>query len=75
MLRTAYAEVPPRVEYELTALGRSLSGTVAHLVHWVRDHQAEIVRNRDASDQGDSAARPSPQPEPATSASPSGVRR
>lgn len=44
--RTAYAEVPPRVEYELTPLGRSLSDTVTHLVSWVRTHQAEIVRSR-----------------------------
>jgi DNA-binding HxlR family transcriptional regulator len=57
VLRTAYAEVPPRVEYELTPLGRSLSDTVTHVVHWVQDHQAEIVRNRDAFDLGDSAAR------------------
>ncbi|MFJ8210490.1 winged helix-turn-helix transcriptional regulator [Streptomyces sp. NPDC096033] len=54
--RTAYAEVPPRVEYELTPLGRSLSDAVAHLTHWVRDHQAEIVRNREAFDGGDSPA-------------------
>ncbi|MEU7240057.1 winged helix-turn-helix transcriptional regulator [Streptomyces sparsogenes] len=45
--RTAYAEVPPRVEYQLTPLGRSLSDSVAHVVRWVREHQAEIVRNRE----------------------------
>ncbi|MFC0598167.1 winged helix-turn-helix transcriptional regulator [Streptomyces palmae] len=51
--RTAYAEVPPRVEYELTPLGRSLSDSVTHVVHWVQDHQAEIVRNRQEFDGGD----------------------
>ncbi|MGC4803837.1 winged helix-turn-helix transcriptional regulator [Micromonospora sp. DT233] len=49
--RTAYAEVPPRVEYALTPLGRSLSEAVDGLVHWVRDHQGDIVRNRDEFDQ------------------------
>jgi DNA-binding HxlR family transcriptional regulator len=53
--RTAYAEVPPRVEYALTPLGRSLSKSVAHVVGWVQVNQAEIVRNRNAFD-GDGAA-------------------
>lgn len=44
--RTAYAEVPPRVEYALTPLGRSLSDAVDGLVHWVREHQTEVIRNR-----------------------------
>ncbi len=44
--RTAYAEVPPRVEYELTALGRSMASAVDHLVGWVREHQDAIVDNR-----------------------------
>ncbi|RSM55834.1 transcriptional regulator [Actinoplanes sp. ATCC 53533] len=49
--RTAYSEVPPRVEYALTPLGRSLGEAVDGLVHWVRDHQSDIVRNRDEFDQ------------------------
>jgi DNA-binding HxlR family transcriptional regulator len=44
--RTAYAEVPPRVEYALTPLGRSLSGAVDGIVHWVQEHQAEVIQNR-----------------------------
>ena len=48
--RTAYAEVPPRVEYALTPLGRSLGDAVAHVVEWVRGHQAEIVGNRESFD-------------------------
>ncbi|OMI41272.1 winged helix-turn-helix transcriptional regulator [Streptomyces sparsogenes] len=55
--RTAYAEVPPRVEYELTPLGRSLSESVAHVVGWVREHQAEIVRNREVFAGDEPAAR------------------
>ncbi len=48
--RTAYAEVPPRVEYELTPLGRTLIGPVTAFVQWARDHQAEVMRNRAAYD-------------------------
>jgi DNA-binding HxlR family transcriptional regulator len=44
--RTAYAEVPPRVEYALTPLGRSLSDAVDGIVNWVREHQAEVIQNR-----------------------------
>lgn len=44
--RTAYPEVPPRVEYELTDLGRSLASTVDHLVGWVKQHQDQIARSR-----------------------------
>jgi DNA-binding HxlR family transcriptional regulator len=44
--RTAYAEVPPRVEYALTPLGRSLSDAVDGIVHWVQEHQAEVIQNR-----------------------------
>ncbi|MFY1691738.1 winged helix-turn-helix transcriptional regulator [Plantactinospora sp. WMMB782] len=50
--RTAHAEVPPRVEYALTPLGRSLDQAVGDLVHWVRDHQGDITRHRDEYDRG-----------------------
>jgi DNA-binding HxlR family transcriptional regulator len=50
--RTAYAEVPPRVEYELTALGRTLIGPVSAFVAWAQDHYAEVTANRDAYDAG-----------------------
>ena len=32
--RTVYAEVPPRVEYELTALGKTLEPILAQLNDW-----------------------------------------
>ena len=48
--RTVYAEVPPRVEYELTALGRSLQSVVLTLGDWVSEHQHTIADNRRAFD-------------------------
>lgn len=44
--RTVYPEVPPRVEYELTALGRTLLGTTQALVNWTEEHQDQIARAR-----------------------------
>ncbi|PJJ63520.1 winged helix-turn-helix transcriptional regulator [Compostimonas suwonensis] len=46
LTRAAYAEVPPRVEYELTDLGRSLARAVDQLVGWVTQNQDAIVGNR-----------------------------
>lgn len=41
--RTVYPEVPPRVEYELTALGHGLLVPVLGLMNWAADH-AEVVQ-------------------------------
>jgi DNA-binding HxlR family transcriptional regulator len=46
--RTVYAEVPPRVEYAVTALGRTILPTVKALAGWALEHSDEIQRNRDA---------------------------
>jgi DNA-binding HxlR family transcriptional regulator len=40
--RTIYAEIPPRVEYELTALGRTLCGPLGSLTQWAHDHIDEV---------------------------------
>jgi DNA-binding HxlR family transcriptional regulator len=45
--RTAYAEVPPRVEYTLAPLGRGLHEIVTSLIGWAADHHDEIRANRD----------------------------
>jgi DNA-binding HxlR family transcriptional regulator len=53
--RTAYAEVPPRVEYALTTLGTTLLGIVAPLIEWAGDHYQDIQQNQatfDAADAG-----------------------
>ncbi|MEU8707591.1 helix-turn-helix domain-containing protein [Streptomyces sp. NPDC048565] len=44
--RTAYAEVPPRVEYALTPLGRGLHSIAMQLIGWVSDHHGEIHAHR-----------------------------
>lgn len=44
--RTAYAEVPPRVEYSLTPLGESLLGAATSLIQWVSTHHSEIREYR-----------------------------
>lgn len=41
--RKVFPTPPPRVEYELTALGHSLLGPVEALGQWAIDHQAEIA--------------------------------
>jgi DNA-binding HxlR family transcriptional regulator len=41
--RTAYDENPPRVEYALTELGRSLLDPMDHLCEWTREHQDQIL--------------------------------
>jgi DNA-binding HxlR family transcriptional regulator len=40
--RTVHAAVPPRVDYELTPLGRTLLVTIGQLVAWADDHIREI---------------------------------
>src|SRR5262245_53319454 len=41
--RTVYAEVPPRVEYELTPLGRSFLEPVRSLCRWASSHTDELA--------------------------------
>ncbi|MFE4952943.1 winged helix-turn-helix transcriptional regulator [Streptomyces sp. NPDC056653] len=48
--RTAYAEVPPRVEYSLTTLGSSLLSAIEPLAAWSSEHHTEVRRHQDAYD-------------------------
>ncbi|MCE6998278.1 helix-turn-helix transcriptional regulator [Saccharothrix sp. S26] len=41
--RHAYAEAPPRVEYALTELGRTLIEPIEVLTDWARDHGEAIA--------------------------------
>jgi DNA-binding HxlR family transcriptional regulator len=54
--RTAYPEVPPRVEYSLTGLGTSLLDTVLAMAAWSAEHHAEIRGHQAAFDAAASSA-------------------
>ncbi|TWI70040.1 HxlR family transcriptional regulator [Pseudoduganella lurida] len=41
--RTDYKEVPPRVDYALTPLGRSLADAIVPLCTWGTENMAEMV--------------------------------
>lgn len=48
--RRSHPEVPPRVEYSLTARGRSLLSVLAPLLEWCRDNTTQIQSSRSAYD-------------------------
>ena len=48
--RTQYAEVPPRVEYALTPLGKTLCAPISAIVHWADEHIAEVSVAQNAYD-------------------------
>ncbi len=41
--RTIYAEVPPRVEYEITPAARRLRPIFVEIVKWAEDHQPDAT--------------------------------
>jgi DNA-binding HxlR family transcriptional regulator len=44
--RTVYPQIPPRVEYSLTSMGKSLVSQLLHLAGWASAHMDEIVKAR-----------------------------
>lgn len=50
VFRTVYPEVPVRVEYELTEMGRSLVPLIDALTDWALNHQEAILAHRSSSD-------------------------
>jgi len=44
--RTVHAEVPPRVDYELTDLGRTLIQPAVTLAEWAVEHDPDVGRNQ-----------------------------
>ena len=45
--RKLYPEIPPRVEYELTDLGRSLLPHIEQLAQWAEQNMDCILKNRE----------------------------
>lgn len=54
--RTIYAEVPPRVEYALTPLGKTLCTPIAAIVCWSETHIGEVLAAQALYDAREAAA-------------------
>ena len=48
--RTMFPTIPPRVDYELTDLGRSLRKAVEPLALWANAHMSDIHKSREKFD-------------------------
>lgn len=47
--RKVYAEVPPRVEYSVTELGRSIEPVLLELTRWAKTHMLpSTIKDSDA---------------------------
>jgi DNA-binding HxlR family transcriptional regulator len=58
--RTVYPVVPPRVDYELTAMGQTLLAAASELIAWVVLHAPDVDRARESYDRaGTDSASPS----------------
>jgi DNA-binding HxlR family transcriptional regulator len=56
--RKVYAEVPPRVEYRLTEIGRTLVDPLGALSEWAKKYSEVVDANRRRHDEA--AAKPAP---------------
>ena len=61
--RTVYPTIPPRVEYELTRLGRTLREPVIAIADWARKNRPAMAEARKVFDAG-STPKPSHRREP-----------
>ncbi len=50
VVREVFPEVPPRVEYEITDLGKSLLGPTQSLVDWSKAHWEQVRRSQSKYD-------------------------
>jgi DNA-binding HxlR family transcriptional regulator len=51
LTRTVHAEVPPRVEYELTEAGESLRPILGYLKDWGEEHALSLLEKRIQSEE------------------------
>jgi DNA-binding HxlR family transcriptional regulator len=54
--RTVHPTIPPRVDYELTDLGRSLRRPLVAVAEWARDNRAAIAEARKVFDETSDAS-------------------
>lgn len=52
IVRTYHPEIPPRVEYEISDLGRSLAPLFAHLAEWATTNLDKVEQARHDYDAG-----------------------
>lgn len=62
--RTVFPTIPPRTQYELTALGRTLLDPVHTLARWALEHRLDIQRARRRNGSAASEDLPAPRPAP-----------
>jgi len=48
--RTVFPEIPPRVDYELTKLGKTLLEPISALAEWAAEHRTSIHEAREQFD-------------------------
>jgi len=48
--RTVFPEIPPRVDYELTKLGKTLLDPISALAEWAAEHRTSIHEAREQFD-------------------------
>lgn len=41
--RKLYPEVPPRVEYQITALGKTLKPALVSIANWMEQHEKDLL--------------------------------
>jgi DNA-binding HxlR family transcriptional regulator len=58
--RTVTPTIPPRVDYELTKVGRTLLEPVQALASWAEEHRFEMQAARDRRDEGNARAKEAP---------------
>ena len=44
LTRNAFAEIPPRVEYSLTEMGKSIMPAIQIMINWAQIHFEEITK-------------------------------
>lgn len=46
LYRKMYSEIPPRVEYGLTKMGKDLLPNIRRLIYWAKANMGQIEKNR-----------------------------